>query len=184
MWLWVDVFGMVFIKQRDLTVRVAVPYQWIASWAIDNDLFKVQLVNRNGKAKMHTFATGYTRAVQLKDGLWNFVNLYLKHPKAVKTLAKMSAPLEEGALLEAGLFASVPPLDATDFSHPEELSSKTQRSLTKGTPRNPRHAVLAGLPRGGLGAGHGGPGHPRGAGPVQPGAERPAGAGGRPHVQA
>ena len=146
MWLWVDVFGMAFIKQRDLTVRVAVPYQWIASWAIDNDLFKVQLVNRNGKAKMHTFATGYTRAVQLKDGLWNFVNLYLKHPKAVKTLAKMSAPLEEGALLEAGLFASVPPLDATDFSHPEELSSKTQRSLTKGTPRTPATPYSPGSP--------------------------------------
>ena len=116
MYIWIDVFGMALVMQRDRKVHLAVPYQWIASWAIDGDLFKVQLVTRKGKAKVRTFATGYSRAIELKDGLWKYVNLYLKNQEAVKTLVALSGPVEEGQVVPPEVLDGVAPLDLEQFT--------------------------------------------------------------------
>ena len=130
MWIWVDVFGMTLVMQRDRRVHLAVPYQWIASWAIDGDLFKVQLVTRKGKAKVRSFATGYNRAIELKDGLWKYVNLYLKNQDAVKTLVAISGPLEEGQTIPKEVLSGVAPLDLGDFSgHNQDLETRISKAV-------------------------------------------------------
>ena len=135
MYIWVDVFGMALVMQRDRKVHLAVPYQWIASWAIDGDLFKVQLVTRKGKAKVRTFATGYSRAIELKDGLWKYVNLYLKNQEAVKTLVALSGPVEEGQVVPPEILDGVPPLNLEQFTGMDQgLEARISKAVASPAP--------------------------------------------------
>lgn len=46
--LWIDIFGFTVLDAAGKVLR-SVSYPMLASWMIDNDLFKVQLVNKKGE---------------------------------------------------------------------------------------------------------------------------------------
>ena len=90
---------------------------------------------RKGKAKVRTFATGYSRAIELKDGLWKYVNLYLKNQEAVKTLVALSGPVEEGQVVPPEILDGVPPLNLEQFTGMDQgLEARISKAVASPAP--------------------------------------------------
>lgn len=113
-YLWIDIFGFAVLDSHGKVTR-SVPYPMLASWMIDNDLFQVQLVNKKGKQKVYTYLTGYHTAVKIKNRLWEYIDLYLKHPKAVEALQSFCQAIEEGNVVSTDLLKEGIPLDKESF---------------------------------------------------------------------
>ena len=135
--LWIDIFGFAVLDSHGKVTR-AVPYPMLASWMIDNDLFQVQLVNKKGKQKVYTYLTGYHTAVKIKNRLWEYIDLYLKHPKAVEALQAFCQALEEGNVVSTELLKEGIPLDKESFIDESLTKAKKIPKISKnadGTPK-------------------------------------------------
>ena len=56
--IWVDING-VAVVDSGRKVHRTLAYNEIASWAVESDLFKMQVVGRRGKVKSKVFVVGY-----------------------------------------------------------------------------------------------------------------------------
>ncbi|QDZ21294.1 kinesin [Chloropicon primus] len=143
-YLWIDIFGFAVLDSHGKVTR-SVPYPMLASWMIDNDLFQVQLVNKKGKQKVYTYLTGYHTAVKIKNRLWEYIDLYLKHPKAVEALQSFCQAIEEGNVVSTDLLKEGIPLDKEAFID-ESLTKAKKIPLgtnKDGTPKKPAKAKAA-----------------------------------------
>lgn len=142
--IWVDINGVAVVDASKRVYRT-LAYNEIASWAVESDMFKMQVVGRKGKVKSKVYVVGYQWAVKLKKTLWVTVNLYLDSPDVVRELQDATPPLTEGSRVPDGPLELVEPFGATGFIDAMLASGKktAAEALGQRAPNSPPPPIRA-----------------------------------------